>query len=90
MVDCNDRERVAETREILHDMLQNDHLRDATLLVFANKQDLPQALRTAELVEQLGLAGLPRTRKWHVQATCATSGEGLYEGMNWLSAELNK
>lgn len=28
--------------------------------------------------------------QWHVQATCATQGTGLYEGLEWLSNELAK
>ena len=38
MVDSNDRERVGEAREELMRMLNEDELRDAVLLVFANKQ----------------------------------------------------
>ena len=38
VVDSNDRERVGEARDELHRMLQEDELRDAVLLIFANKQ----------------------------------------------------
>ena len=38
VVDSNDRERVGEAREELNRMLGEDELRDAVLLVFANKQ----------------------------------------------------
>lgn len=38
VVDSNDRERTGEAREELHRMLNEDELRDALLLVFANKQ----------------------------------------------------
>lgn len=41
MVDSNDRERVNEAREELMRMLAEDELRDAVLLVFANKQVCP-------------------------------------------------
>lgn len=41
VVDSNDRDRVVEAREELQKMLNEDELRDALLLVFANKQDLP-------------------------------------------------
>ena len=41
VVDSNDRDRVVEAREELQRMLNEDELRDAMLLVFANKQDLP-------------------------------------------------
>ena len=38
--------------------LQEDELRDAILLVFANKQDLPNAMTAAEITEKLGLSQL--------------------------------
>ena len=38
VIDSNDRERVSEAREELQRMLNEDELRDALLLVFANKQ----------------------------------------------------
>ncbi|CAI0626097.1 unnamed protein product [Linum tenue] len=62
----------------------DDELRDAVLLVFANKQDLPNAMNAAEITDKLGLHSL-RQRHWYIQSTCATSGEGLYEGLDWLS-----
>lgn len=42
VVDSNDRERVNEAREELMRMLAEDELRDAVLLVFANKQVCPR------------------------------------------------
>ncbi|CAM4356043.1 unnamed protein product [Leuciscus chuanchicus] len=87
VVDSNDRERVNEAREELTRMLAEDELRDAVLLVFANKQDLPNAMNAAEITDKLGLHSL-RHRNWYIQATCATSGDGLYEGLDWLSNQL--
>jgi len=89
VVDSNDKERVGESREELHKMLEEDELRDACLLVFANKQDLPNAMNPGELTEKLGLNSL-RNRRWYIQSTCATQGTGLYEGLDWLSSELSK
>jgi ADP-ribosylation factor protein 1 len=84
VVDSNDRERVVEAREELQRMLNEDELRDALLLVFANKQDLPNAMNAAEITDKLGLHSL-RQRSWYIQSTCATSGDGLYEGLEWVS-----
>ncbi|XP_041651381.1 ADP-ribosylation factor 4-like [Cheilinus undulatus] len=89
VVDSNDRERVREAAEELSKMLSEDELRDAVLLVFANKQDLPNAQSVSEVTEKLALNNL-RNRTWYVQATCATAGNGLYEGLDWLSNELSK
>jgi ADP-ribosylation factor protein 1 len=89
VVDSNDRERISEAREELQRMLNEDELRDALLLVFANKQDLPNAMNAAEITDKLGLHGL-RQRTWFIQAACATSGDGLYEGLEWLSANIKR
>ncbi len=87
VVDSNDRDRIGEAREELQRMLNEDELRDAVLLVFANKQDLPNAMTAAEITEKLGLQSI-RPRSWFIQATCATSGDGLYEGLEWLASTL--
>ncbi|KAH3685329.1 hypothetical protein WICPIJ_003681 [Wickerhamomyces pijperi] len=87
VVDSNDRDRITEAREELQRMLNEDELRDALLLVFANKQDLPNAMNAAEITEKLGLHSI-RQRPWYIQSTCATSGDGLYEGLEWLSTNL--
>jgi len=89
VVDSNDRERAPEAAEELNKMLNEDELRDAAVLVFANKQDLPNAMSVAEVTDKLGLHSL-RSRKWYIQGTCATSGDGLYEGLDWLSNTLAK
>lgn len=89
VVDSNDHERVTEAREELQRMLNEDELRDALLLIFANKQDLPNAMGAPEITDKLGLHAL-RNREWFIQATCATSGDGLYEGLEWLSEKLKK
>ena len=58
MVDSNDRDRIEDAREELNKMLNEDEMRDAVLLVFANKQDLPNAMTAAEVTEKLGLHNL--------------------------------
>jgi small GTP-binding protein len=89
VVDCNDKDRVSLARDELQKLLSEDALEDSVLLVFANKQDLPHAMSTTEVTEKLGLHSLKR-RSWFVQGSCATSGEGLYEGLDWLVNALKK
>ncbi|KAJ2339807.1 Arf GTPase arf1, partial [Coemansia sp. RSA 2673] len=62
VVDSNDRDRVSEAREELQRMLNEDELRNANLLVFANKQDLPNAMNAAEITEKLGLQAIKNIR----------------------------
>merc|ERR1712153_230920 len=87
VVDSNDRERIAEAKGELDRMMIEEELKDAHLLVFANKQDLPHALPTSDVAEQLGLNSL-KNRNWFIQSCCATDGTGLYEGLDWMSAQM--
>ena len=81
--------RIKEAREELEAVLQDDRLRDAAVLVFANKQDLPQAMSTAEVTDKLGLANM-RARDWFIQDTCAVSGDGIVDGLEWMANTMKK
>uniref|UniRef100_A0A8C5H616 ADP-ribosylation factor 4-like n=1 Tax=Gouania willdenowi TaxID=441366 RepID=A0A8C5H616_GOUWI len=65
VVDSNDRERINEAADELSKMLLEDELKDAILLVFANKQDLPNALAVGELTDKLGLNTLRNKKVNH-------------------------
>merc|ERR1712032_1294505 len=88
VVDSNDRDRIHDAHEELRKTLDDEEMRNAVLLVFANKQDLPNSMTTTEVTEKLGLHNM-RNRQWFIQSTCATSGDGLYEGLDWLSKSLS-
>ena len=77
VIDSGDRKRFDETAEELSELLQEEKLAGVPLMVFANKQDLPQAISASEVSERLGLQCL-RTRRWQTQAVCAVKGQGLY------------
>ncbi|KAL3378373.1 hypothetical protein AABB24_004341 [Solanum stoloniferum] len=62
VVDNNDRDRISEARDELHRMLNEEELRGATILVFANKQDLPNAMNVADITDKLGLHSLRQRR----------------------------
>jgi len=89
VVDSNDRDRIDAAKDELQRMLGEDELKDAILLTFANKQDLPNAMSASEMTEKLGLNSM-KNRQWYIQACCATTGDGLYEGLDWMSATLSK
>lgn len=90
VVDSADRDRIPIARDELQKLTREDELQDAAILVLANKQDIPGAMSAAELMKGLELDQLPGSRKWHVQPTVATSGDGLYEGLTWLKATLDQ
>ena len=64
-------------------------LQHIPVAVMANKQDMPRVMSPSEVTERLGLAKLAG-HPWHVQATSATQGEGLYEALDWLSSEITR
>merc|ERR1712050_444421 len=88
VVDSNDRDRIEDACEELTKMMNEDEMRDAALLVFANKQDLPNSMTASEVTEKLGLQNM-RNRQWFIQSACATTGDGLYEGLDWMSRILS-
>jgi len=90
VVDSNDQERLEMVREELFKVLASDELRNSTLLVFANKQDLPKSSTVEQVSTKLRLHEL-KCRKWFIQGCCAADRSatiGLYEGLDWLSKNL--
>jgi len=83
VVDSNDTDRINEVAETLHNVLNYDDLRDGAVLILANKQDLPNAMNTQQLVDRLRLSQI--RQQWYIQASCAATGDGLYEGLDWLA-----
>lgn len=48
-------------------------------------------MKPLEIQEKLGLnVSALSNRKWYVQPSCASSGDGLLEGLNWLIANHKK
>ncbi|KAK3073904.1 ADP-ribosylation factor, Arf Arf6 [Teratosphaeriaceae sp. CCFEE 6253] len=86
VVDSNDRgPRMGEARDELKRIIQDREMRDALLLVFANKQDIRGALTPKEVSDQLELDDIARGHIWKVEPSCAMTGEGIFEGLAWLS-----
>lgn len=74
VVDSNDSGRISEARRELEQLLGQEELRDAHLLVFANKQDCVDAMNAAEVTDRLGLYSI-KQRAWYIQSSCATSSK---------------
>lgn len=83
MVDSADIERMSVARGELSAMLEEEDLKDAILLVFANKQDQKGALNAEQISDALGLPEV-RNRQWSIQETSALKGKGMFEGFDWL------
>lgn len=89
VIDSTDRDRVGLIKAELDRMLQNDSLKTAVLLLFANKQDVKGAMTVAEISDALTLHNI-KDHGWHIQESCALTGFGLTEGMDWIANNINK
>ncbi|KAI7846070.1 hypothetical protein COHA_000436 [Chlorella ohadii] len=89
VADSTDRARIGILKQELFKQLQHEHLSNACVLIYANKQDLNGAMTVPELSEGLDLISL-KSHNWHVQASCALTGEGLLEGLQWVAEELRR
>jgi signal recognition particle receptor subunit beta len=107
VVDSNDRQRIqnpnpADRYGIYADsglrlLLDEEELKDAIILIFANKQDLPNALKPSEVWELLRIpqlleaeAAKGNQRRIHIIGSAAVTAEGLYEGLDWLTETLKQ
>ena len=88
VVDSADRDRLGEARETLQSMMREDELRDAVVLVLANKQDMDGAAGPSEVAEALGMTKLRPGTSWYLQPCSAVTGTGLYEGLDWMHRTL--
>lgn len=96
VLDGSDRVRLEEARSALRSLLATEpRLGGTPLLVLLNKVELggASALSVDQAAEALGLFGLaqPATggaRAHHVQPCSAATGQGVAEGLQWLSSTL--
>jgi len=68
-------------------MILHNELKDAILLIFANKADMPNAREADELADMYGLQEV-QGHEWNIMPCCALTGDGLGEGLDWLADRL--
>lgn len=89
VVDSADKRRLRDCKEELHSLLSQEKLAGASLLIFANKQDLEGALTAEGIAEALELSGDAfRTRHWAIKPCSAVTGDGLVEGIDWMISDI--
>lgn len=87
MVDSADRRRLDDCKAELHKLLAEERLEGASLLVFANKQDLPGSLSATDIAEVLGLPEI-KSHHWKIYNCSAVTAENLVEGINWIVSDI--
>ena len=88
VIDSTDVDRLEDAKDEFHAILEEEELKDACILVYANKQDMPGAIDDAKVSEALGLPQI-QSRQWAIFKTSAVKGTGLFEGLDWLSNALS-
>ena len=87
VVDSSDVMRLSDCRDELNSLLVEERLAGATLLVFANKQDLEGSLSAEEIRITLGL-DLIKSHHWAIHGCSAMTGKNLLQGMDWMIADI--
>ena len=87
VVDSQDDEYFEESKSEFHKVLSNPNLKNAVVLIFANKQDLPGAKAVNKIIEDYEFNKI-KNHIWSIQPCSATKGEGLVNGIKWLSEQL--
>jgi len=90
VVDSSDTSRFHLVRQELEKLLQQERLAGATLLIWANKQDVQGSVSSEQMVEFLKLQDLQyNNRHWSIHPCSAITGDGLIEGMDWLVEDIS-
>ncbi|EAX88701.1 small GTP-binding protein, putative [Trichomonas vaginalis G3] len=88
VVDSSDRVRMTEARNELFRVLEDDSTSKCSILILANKQDLPNCLTLSELMETLQLSEI-KNQHWTILPACSLTGQGLEEAVDWLVMQLD-
>ena len=93
VIDSSDRERLPKSKTYLHRVLQDKELKDAPILIMANKQDKEGCLTPEQLFEELGMPAVMKegSRKDVMFQGCsAMTGVGVWEGIKQLSETIDR
>jgi signal recognition particle receptor subunit beta len=89
VVDTNDTDRLAEAKKELHDLMEDQNLKNVPLLVVLNKMDLEQKYDKSEFSGLLRLGDLT-DNPWAVVTISALNGTNLADVISWLVAQTPK
>ena len=87
VIDSKDDENFEISKSEFYKVLANKNLKNSVILIFANKQDLPGAKNINKIVEDYELSKI-KDHIWHIIPCSAVNGEGLVNGIKWLSDQL--
>eukprot|EP01083_Nonionella_stella_P020662 57322_1 len=83
VVDAADHKLLNTAKEELHLLLNEKELENATIVVIANKQDLPNALSKEDVAQTFELDKIGRANQCF--ETSAKENKGLTDALDWLT-----
>ncbi|XP_014781316.1 ADP-ribosylation factor-like protein 6 [Octopus bimaculoides] len=89
VIDSSDLLRMVVAKDELDHLLTHQHIknRHVPLLFYANKMDMRDSISKLKCVELLGLDQL-KIRAWHICSSNALTGDGVSEGISWLTEQI--
>ncbi|CAG7833004.1 unnamed protein product [Allacma fusca] len=89
VVDSSDRLRFVVAKDELDSLLINPDVatRAIPILIFANKMDVKEAMSPVRISTAFELERIS-SKPWHICASNAVTGEGLNEGVEWLTDQI--
>ncbi|KAF9542995.1 hypothetical protein EC957_001354 [Mortierella hygrophila] len=90
VVDSVERSWFREARDALRNAMMEDYQAlFGIVLVLCSKQDLPGAASVEEIRDVLDFDGFWKYgMRWHIRGVSGVTGEGLWEGLEWLETQL--
>ena len=84
VVDSSDSHRLGDCRAELHNLLKEDRLAGASLLIIANKQDVTGALSPQQIGEYLDISNIQKCRHCAIVRCSAFDRETVKDSINWV------
>ena len=84
VVDSSDHHRLNDCRVELHNILKEERLAGASLLIMANKQDVTGSLQPQEIARLLGVDEISRSRRCLVAKCSAFEKDSIIESIQWI------
>ena len=89
MVDSSNIEKIHVARDEIQGLMKADDTKGVSFLILSNKKKEELAMSLPQMVEEFRLWKM-KGIEWYIQNICAETGEGLADGLNWLSQAIDK